>query len=127
MVLTMSKRELTLEIAYNVRHIGGYRTRRDKLTGDGCPVRSASLHGLTEAGVATLAEAGVRTIVDLRSGVEREASPTPDTPRFGIQVAAPVFEQDASPAGLSAEEFPGFATVYERMLESRVRRRIGRF
>ena len=116
MVLTMSKRELTLEIAYNVRHLGGYRTRHDKLTGDGC-IRSAGLHGLTEAGVATLAEAGVRTIVDLRSGVEREASPTPDTARFGIvKVAAPVFEQDASPAGLSAEEFPGFATVYERML-----------
>ena len=116
MVLTISTRELPLEIAYNVRHLGGYRTRQDKATSDQC-IRSASLHRLTEAGVSALAEAGVRTVVDLRSSAERETAPTPDMAPFGIiNVAAPVFEQDASPAGLATEEFPGFASVYERML-----------
>jgi len=116
MVLTVSTRELSLEIAYNVRHLGGYATRQGKATQDGA-IRSAGLHRLTEVGVASLADTGVRTVVDLRSAVEREAAATPETARFGItNIAAPVFEQDASPVGLTTDDFPGFATVYERML-----------
>jgi len=116
MVLTVSTRELSLEIAYNVRHLGGYATRQGKATQDG-PIRSAGLNRLTEVGVASLADTGVRTVVDLRSGVERAAAPTPEMAPFGIiNVAAPVFEQDASPVGLTTDDFPGFASVYERML-----------
>lgn len=116
MVLTIPTRELQLEVSYNVRHLGGYRTRAGHTTNDSV-IRSAGLHRLTAAGVASLADAGVRTVVDLRSGAEREAAPTPDMAAFGIaNIPAPVFEQDASPAGLSSEEFPGFAAVYERML-----------
>src|SRR6185295_4977286 len=58
-------------------------------------------------------------IVDLRSRVERERDVTPDTSWAGIStVAAAVFEQDASPVGTDSERFPGFATVYRRMLMS---------
>jgi len=117
MVLTMSSRELRIEVAHNVRHLGGYTTRRGTLTRDGA-VRAASLHRLTPEGVAALADTGIKTVVDLRSAEERSATPTPDLTAFGINhVAAAVFEQDASPVGLPSEDFPGFATVYERMLE----------
>lgn len=117
MTLTTQTRELSLQVAYNVRHLGGYRAANGATTGEAL-VRSGSLHRLTDAGVAALADAGVHTIVDLRSAVERDRDVTPDVERFGItRINAPVFEQDASPVGLS-EEFPGFATIYPRFLDT---------
>lgn len=117
MTLTITDRELRLEIAYNVRHIGGYRTAEGRTT-SAVAIRSAGLHRLTRAGLESLADSGVTTIVDLRSRVERERDVTPDPAAVGItHVFAPVFEQDQSPVGL-APEFPGFATVYRRMLET---------
>jgi protein-tyrosine phosphatase len=115
MTLTTSTRELSLEIAYNVRHIGGYATSSGATTSDAL-VRAAGLHRLTDSGLGRLADHGIRTVVDLRSQMERERDITPDVGRFGmVRVNAPVFEQDASPVGL-AGEFPGFAIAYERML-----------
>lgn len=115
MTLTTSTRELSLEIAYNVRHIGGYATHSGSTTSDAL-VRAAGLHRLTDNGLGGMADQGLRTVVDLRSQVERERDITPDVARFGmVRLNAPVFEQDASPVGL-AGEFPGFAIVYERML-----------
>jgi protein-tyrosine phosphatase len=117
MTQTTTTRELSLQVAHNVRHLGGYATASGATTGESL-VRSGSLHRLTDAGVATLADTGVRTIVDLRSAVERERDITPEVERFGIvRVNAPVFEQDASPVGLS-QEFAGFATVYPRFLDT---------
>ncbi|GIW13148.1 MAG: phosphatase [Tepidiforma sp.] len=114
---TSTDRELRLEVAHNVRHLGGYRTRGGGLTAD-TTIRSASLHRLTERGLEQLREREVLTIVDFRSDVERERDATPDTRRFGIRVVhAPVFQHDASPAGL-AGEFPGFAAVYAMFLET---------
>lgn len=113
---TSVDRELRLEVAHNVRHLGGYGTRDGRVT-TGVAVRSASLHRLTSRGLEGLRELGVSTIVDLRSDVERAREVTPDTRRFGIEVVhAPVFQQDASPVGL-AGEFPGFAVVYAMFLE----------
>lgn len=110
------ERELTIEVAHNVRHLGGYRAGGDGVTTT-TAIRSASLHRLTERGLEQLREAGVRTIVDFRSDAERERDVTPDTRRFGIAVIhAPVFQHDASPVGL-AREFPGFAAVYAMFLE----------
>jgi len=112
-----TSRELQLEIAHNVRHIGGYPTREGRLTSHSM-VRSAGLHQLTPAGVGALSDYGIRVIVDLRSTVERERDVTPDPASAGIRhVIAPVFEQDHSPVGME-KEFPGYAIVYERMLES---------
>lgn len=117
MELTITNRELRLEVAHNVRHIGGYTTTTGRTTSDSI-VRSASLHRLTAAGVGHLADAGIRTVVDLRSTVERERDVTPDLSSAGLRhVIAPVFEQDHSPVGMDAE-FPGYAVVYQRMLVS---------
>jgi protein-tyrosine phosphatase len=111
------KRILALDVAFNVRHIHGYPAALGLTAGN--VYRGASLHGLTEDGVETLAECGVRTVVDLRSTAEQEQERTPDLSRFGINViAASVFQQDASPLGMNQAEFPGFAAVYQRFLES---------
>ena len=81
-------------------------------------VRSAGLHRLTPNGIGALSDYGIDAIVDLRSTVERERDVTPDPTSAGIRhVFAPVFEQDQSPVGMEGE-FPGYAVVYERMLET---------
>jgi protein-tyrosine phosphatase len=117
MTLTITNRELKLEIAHNVRHIGGYSTREGRTTSD-VMIRSAGLHRLTPRGVGELSDHGIKAIVDFRSQVERERDVSPDPVSAGIrQIIAPVFEQDHSPVGMD-QEFPGFAVVYERMLES---------
>lgn len=117
MTLTITNRELRLEVAHNVRHIGGYRTADGRSTSD-TVIRSAGLHRLTATGLGTLADHGVDVIVDLRSQVERERDVTPDPATAGIRhVFAPVFEEDHSPVAMDAE-FPGYYVIYQRMLES---------
>jgi len=109
-------RELRLEVAHNVRHLGGYRTVSGTQTTD-VAIRSASLHRLTDRGLEQLRERDVLTIVDFRSDAERERDQTPDASRYGIRVVhAPVFQQDMSPTGFNGE-FPGFAVVYAMFLE----------
>lgn len=118
MTLTITKRELRLEVAHNVRHIGGYRTHDGHITSTSI-IRSAGLHRLTNNGLRTLADSGITAIVDLRSSLERERDATPDPASVGLRhVFAPVFEQDQSPVGQSHAEFPGYAVVYQRMLET---------
>jgi protein-tyrosine phosphatase len=117
MTLTITNRELRLEVAYNVRHIGGYQTKEGRTTTD-TMVRSAGLHRLTEAGVGHLADHGIAAIVDLRSTVERERDVTPDLSHTRVRhVSSAVFEQDQSPVG-QATEFPGYFVAYQRMLET---------
>ena len=109
-------RELRLEIAYNVRHLGGYATTDGKRTNESL-VRSASLHRVSHESLGELRDAGVTTVVDFRSEVERERDVTPDLTPFGMRkVLAPVWDKDASPPGM-AGEFPGYAAVYPLMLE----------
>lgn len=109
-------RDIELEVAFNVRHMGGYRTADGRRTTESI-IRGASLHRLTERGVGALRDEGVTAVVDLRSGVERRDTATPDLGFAGIRmVAAPVFEQDGSPVGMR-EAFPGYATVYQRLLD----------
>lgn len=116
MELTITDRELRLEIAHNVRHLGGYQTASGRTTSESV-IRSASLHRLTGNSMRGLAEAGVTTIIDFRSDAERVRSVTPDPAPYGIRhIHAPVFQEDASPVGME-HEFPGFGTVYQRFLE----------
>jgi protein-tyrosine phosphatase len=117
MELTITNRELRLEIAHNVRHLGGYPTSAGRTTSESV-IRAASLHRLTANGMRGLAEAGVTTIIDFRSDAERERSITPDPGPYGIRhIHAPVFQEDASPVGME-REFPGFGAVYARFLDS---------
>lgn len=114
----LEERELQVEVAHNVRHLAGYATHSGTPTGARDVIRSASLHRLTEAGIGTLHDAGVRTIIDFRSDQEREREATPDMARWGIRgVHAPVFNGDASPAGLARDSFPGYSYVYQRFLD----------
>jgi protein-tyrosine phosphatase len=116
MELTITNRELRLEIAHNVRHLGGYPTSSGRSTSETI-IRSASLHRLTDSGMRGLAEAGVTTIIDFRSDVERARDVTPSPEPYGIRhIHAPVFQDDASPVGLE-HEFTGFGPVYMRFLE----------
>lgn len=111
-------RELSIEVAHNIRHLGGYRTREGGHTASTDLIRSATLHRLTERGIETIVERGVRTIIDFRSEEERERDVTPETSQYGIKnVHAPVFRSDASPTGLGNKEFPGYGFVYQRFLE----------
>ena len=116
MTLTISKRELRLEVAHNVRHIGGYQGSHGLTTQS--IVRSAGLQRLTDGGLAAMAASGITTIIDLRSSVEREEQGTPDCSRFGMRsIHNPIWEADASPVGLG-DEFNGYAPIYRTMLET---------
>lgn len=113
---SVSERILHIEGSPNIRHIGGYATRDGRRTSTDL-VRSASLHRLQPGGIAVLRDHGVRTVVDLRSKIERERDVTPSLEEHGIaHVFAPVFEQEASPVGLASEQFVGYGVVYQRML-----------
>jgi protein-tyrosine phosphatase len=108
-------RDLHLEVAFNVRHIGGYQTRDGRETSS-MFVRAASLHRLSDDGVDGLLAAGIRTVIDLRSDEERQRMATPALAPAGIDhVFAPVFQSDASPGSLVLEH-GSFAPAYERFL-----------
>ena len=110
-------RELRLQIAHNVRHVGGYETEDGRTTNENL-IRSAGLHRLTPEALGTLRDVGVATVVDFRSEAERERDRTPDLEHYGIQkVLAPVWDKDASPPGM-AGEFPGYAAVYPLFLDA---------
>ncbi len=111
-------RTIHLEIAHNVRHLGGHLTVSGHETRGFDLIRSGNLHELTEEGQGALAALGVRVVVDFRSGIERETYPTPDLGAHGVTVIeAPVFETDASPGALAREErFPGHAAIYQQFL-----------
>ena len=111
------QRHLRFEYTFNIRHIGGYRTRDGRETRADV-IRAASLHRLTDAGVDEFVSHGITTVVDLRSERERHETPTPSMEAHGVRhVFAPVFSGDASPAGMS-EGFTGFEPIYRNFLET---------
>ena len=67
-------RRINLEQAINVRDLGGYPTP-DGCTPYGRFIRADNMVGLTEADLETLYQAGVRTVIDLRTPGERERQP----------------------------------------------------
>ena len=111
-------RKIHLEIAHNVRHLGGHPTANGRETTAFDLIRSGGLDELTEAGLAGLSDLGVRVVVDFRSSVEQEASPTPALGAHDITIIdAPVFQTDYSPGALSRREaFPGYAAIYQQFL-----------
>ena len=75
--MTDLPRAVALQGASNLRDLGGYATadgrRRVRF---GQVFRSASLAGLTDADLDTLAALGLRTVCDLRGARERERAPS---------------------------------------------------
>jgi len=67
-------RFVALEGCFNFRDLGGRPTQDGRRVRSGRLFRSDALHHMTPGDVARVRDAiGVRTVVDLRSGVEREA------------------------------------------------------
>ena len=111
-------RRIHLEKARNVRHLGGHPTASGHDTTAFDLIRCGSLHELTEAGQAALADLGVKLVVDFRSDIERERYPTPDLSALDITIIkAPVFQTDYSPGAMARiDEFPGHAATYQQFL-----------
>jgi protein-tyrosine phosphatase len=72
-------RYLRWNACYNVRDLGGLATADGTRTRRGALVRADSVGRLTEQGRAALEEYGIRTIIDLRFGVEMRDDPSPFT------------------------------------------------
>jgi protein tyrosine/serine phosphatase len=74
-----AERLLDWEGCFNVRDLGGLRTRDGQETRRGRVVRADALDGLTAAGWAALTGHGVRTVIDLRNDDElgTDAAPRP--------------------------------------------------
>jgi protein-tyrosine phosphatase len=60
----------------NFRDFGGYATRDGAVVARGHLYRSANYAAITEAGQAQFANMGIKIVVDLRRGAERETSPS---------------------------------------------------
>ena len=71
-----TRRHLDLEGAYNIRDIGGYRTKDGRLTRWNTLLRAGSLHRLPPSSQAALIGYGVRTVIDLRTAEEAQQAPT---------------------------------------------------
>ena len=72
-------RYLRWDACYNARDLGGLPTRDGARTRRGALIRADSVGRLTERGRAALEAYGVRTIIDLRFGVEVRDDPSPFT------------------------------------------------
>jgi protein-tyrosine phosphatase len=70
-------RYLRWNACYNARDLGGLTTVDGARTRRGALVRADSVGRLTEQGRAALEEYGIRTIIDLRFGVEVRDDPSP--------------------------------------------------
>src|SRR5690348_12667873 len=65
-------RELTIDGAFNVRDLGGLRTRSGGAVRRGMVYRAGDLGRLTEEGAGQLRALGLATVIDLRRGPEIE-------------------------------------------------------
>ncbi len=68
-------RLIELEGVVNLRDVGGYPAGEGRRTRYGRLLRSASVHGLSEAGKQQLIERGLRHVIDLRHDHETQQSP----------------------------------------------------
>ena len=74
---TKHSRVLDVEGAYNVRDLGGYKTRDGRTTRWGRYLRADTLANVTPGGVETLLEYGVRNIIDLRRSSDLQFRTSP--------------------------------------------------
>jgi protein-tyrosine phosphatase len=76
----LQPRDLVWDGCLNVRDLGGLLTRDGGETRFGAVVRSDSVHHLSDEGWQALADHGIRTVIDLRSGDERADDPPAQSP-----------------------------------------------
>jgi protein-tyrosine phosphatase len=111
------RRLLAFEGCYNVRDLGGYRTRNGRETRWGAVVRADNLARLTPAGRQALADYGVRRVIDLRKPEELEMHPNPfaSTGTHGIDF---VNISLVDPMVTPSETFTTLANDYKRIVSS---------
>ncbi len=71
----ISKQQLTIEGAYNIRDIGGYQTTNGQYVKKGLLFRSGDLNLLTNEDLSYLNRLNLQTIIDFRSDKERKEAP----------------------------------------------------
>lgn len=99
--MSPSRRHLPLEGAHNVRDLGGFPTQDGGRTAWRQFLRADSLHRLSENEVAHLHDAGLRTVIDLRTRQEVQRAPNPFAAFADVHyLNLPLFD-DLSPAALS--------------------------
>ena len=95
---TETLRFITLDGCYNLRDVGGYRTRDGHHTRWRTLLRSDSLHRLTPASWAALRDYGLRTVIDLRRPAELRYSGYTVDSASGIRYHhLPIFDDDMYP------------------------------
>lgn len=78
------RRVLPVPGADNIRDLGGYRTRDGHLTKWRRMLRGDGLHKIAPGGDSVLRDAGLRSVIDLRSGAELVEEPNPFATATGI-------------------------------------------
>jgi hypothetical protein len=79
-VSAQNRRHLDWDGCFNVRDLGGLRTRDGGTTQWRSVIRADALDGLTAAGWFGLSEYGVRTVIDLPNDAERGPDLAPRPP-----------------------------------------------
>ena len=114
---------IALDGSYNTRTLANYTTRDGRAVSDRV-IRTADLQNLTNRGLRTLREHGVRTIVDLRTDFERTLKPNRRVPGTTTVVAdvmalAPLAGSADFPGMYRTfVDNPGARQAYRKMLDS---------
>jgi hypothetical protein len=96
---------LAIDGLINLRDLGGLPTASGATTLPGRLLRSESPHTLSEPGLRALLDAGIGTVVDLRTVSERERRPSPLVDAGVRTVYAPIFtDEDEYPDHLTTAE-----------------------
>ncbi|HET9168348.1 MAG TPA: tyrosine-protein phosphatase [Actinospica sp.] len=101
----VGERALRIDGVLNARDVGGLVGERGTVR-TGLLVRSACLEGLTPEGAATLVGLGVRTVIDLRTPLEREEHPNrlaelEDVAEIRVELLETLAELELLPLGSS--------------------------
>lgn len=115
-------RHIALSGAYNIRDLGGYRTKSGLRTLPRRLLRADSPHRLSDTDIDRLLATGLRTVIDLRASHERDAAPNRLEGLEGVDcLHLPVFDALA-PDHVSADAPRGgdpLIGFYVRTLDTR--------
>jgi len=93
-VVSRQSGALTIDGLINLRDLGGLPTASGETTLPGRLLRSESPHTLSESGLRSLLDLGIRAVVDLRTTSEREHRPSPLVEADVHTSHAPIFTDD---------------------------------
>ena len=107
-------RLLKFEKLSNTRDLGGMRTADGRVIRDGLLFRSGHLSSLTPADTAALADLGIRTVVDFRSGTEQDRQPDSEIPG-AVNIRMPIL--DSLTPGVTREKESDEAVFQKLMMQ----------